>query len=35
MDTEKAKKELLEKSEYGFDDLVAIMRVLRAPGGCP
>ncbi|MBE6688463.1 MAG: nucleoside triphosphate pyrophosphohydrolase [Ruminococcaceae bacterium] len=24
-----------EKENYGFDDLVAIMELLRAPGGCP
>ena len=35
MDTEKIKSELLSKSEYGFGDLVAIIRLLRAPGGCP
>ena len=35
MDTEQTKKELLEKSEYRFEDLVAIIRLLRAPGGCP
>ncbi|MBR5746135.1 MAG: nucleoside triphosphate pyrophosphohydrolase [Clostridia bacterium] len=35
MDTEKAKSELISKSEYGFADLVTIIRLLRAPGGCP
>ncbi len=29
------KEELLNKTEYSFDDLVAIMKILRAPGGCP
>ena len=24
-----------EKSEYGFDDLIEIVKILRAPGGCP
>lgn len=24
-----------EKSEYGFDDLVEIVKILRSPGGCP
>lgn len=24
-----------EKSRYGFDDLIEIVRILRAPGGCP
>ena len=23
------------KSKYNFDDLIKIVRVLRAPGGCP
>lgn len=35
METESIKRELLEKSEYCFEDLLKIMRVLRAPGGCP
>ena len=29
------RKELAEKSEYSFDDLVKIMEILRGPGGCP
>jgi tetrapyrrole methylase family protein/MazG family protein len=29
------KKELAEKTEYTFDDLLKIMELLRAPGGCP
>ena len=29
------KEELLSKSKYGFDDLVAIIGILRAPNGCP
>lgn len=29
------KKELLSKNEYNFNDLVTIMKILRAPGGCP
>lgn len=29
------KEEFLAKNEYSFDDLVAIMKILRAPGGCP
>ncbi len=29
------KEELLNKSEYKFDDLVDIMHILRSPGGCP
>lgn len=29
------KEELLNKKEYGFDDLVAVIKILRAPGGCP
>ena len=28
-------KKLLAKKEYGFDDLVTIIGLLRAPGGCP
>lgn len=34
MMTEEAKK-LAEKSRYDFSDLVELMRILRAPGGCP
>ena len=26
---------LLQKEHYGFDDLSAIMRILRSEGGCP
>lgn len=29
------KEEILQKSEYGFTDIVKIIRILRAPGGCP
>lgn len=29
------KKELLKKERYDFEDLRNVMRVLRAPGGCP
>ncbi len=29
------KKELLEQSEYSFEDLVKIMKVLRSEDGCP
>ena len=29
------KKELVTKNEYGFDDLVKIMVVLRSEEGCP
>lgn len=28
-------KELLNKSEYNFDDLCAVMEILRSEGGCP
>lgn len=35
MNIEELKKEILNKNSYDFDDLVAIMRLLRAPGGCP
>ena len=24
-----------EKPVYGYDDLVRVLRILRAPGGCP
>ncbi len=30
-----SKEELLAKKEYGFNDLVEIIKILRAPGGCP
>lgn len=29
------KKDLLEKTEYKFQDLLAIIEILRAPDGCP
>ncbi len=29
------KKEILSKNEYNFNDLVNIMKILRAPDGCP
>ena len=32
---DKIKKELLAKERYTFEDLRDVMRVLRAPGGCP
>ena len=27
--------EYQQKDRYNFDDLVEIVRILRAPGGCP
>lgn len=30
-----SKESLLAKNNYNFDDLVEIMSILRAPGGCP
>ena len=30
-----SKESLLQKNNYKFDDLVEIMRILRAPNGCP
>ena len=30
-----SKESLLQKENYNFDDLVEIMTILRAPGGCP
>ena len=30
-----SKELLLQKSKFNFDDLVEIMSILRAPGGCP
>ena len=30
-----SKETLLQKQKYDFDDLVEIMQILRAPGGCP
>ena len=30
-----SKESLLQKDNYNFDDLVEIMTILRAPGGCP
>ena len=29
------KKELVNKEKYDFEDLTAIMELLRAPDGCP
>jgi len=29
------KQELINKSEYNFDDLVSIIKILREPDGCP
>lgn len=31
----KRKQQLAAKSRYGIDDLLMIMKLLRAPGGCP
>ncbi|MBQ8605728.1 MAG: MazG family protein [Clostridia bacterium] len=30
-----SKQELLKKTNYKFEDLLEIMQILRAPGGCP
>ena len=30
-----SKESLLQKQNYNFDDLVEIVEILRAPGGCP
>lgn len=30
-----SKEQLIQKSRYTFDDLVEVMRLLRAPDGCP
>jgi tetrapyrrole methylase family protein/MazG family protein len=27
--------DFIEKPNYGFDDLIEIVKILRAPGGCP
>ena len=35
MDINEKKKEILQKKEYNADDLVTIVEILRAPGGCP
>ncbi len=35
MDTATKKQELLKKTEYGFEDLCLIIKLLRAPDGCP
>ena len=29
------KTELVKKESYTFDDLLAILKILRSPGGCP
>ena len=29
------KQELVSKTEYDFNDLVEVIRILRAPDGCP
>ena len=34
-DIKTKKQELCSKKEYGFDDLVTIMEVLRSERGCP
>ena len=35
MNTSEMKKALLQKSQYDFDDLVEIVKILRSPEGCP
>ena len=35
MDIEQRKKEILQKKAYNADDLMVIVEILRAPGGCP
>jgi len=35
MNREEKIKQLLEKNEYSFDDLVTIVELLRSEGGCP
>lgn len=35
MNVSEMKKELLNKTEYDFDDLVEVVKVLRSPEGCP
>lgn len=35
MNISEMKKELLQKTEYNFDDLVEIVKILRSPEGCP
>ncbi len=35
MNMEEKKKQILNKTEYDTDDLVTIVEILRAPGGCP
>lgn len=35
MNREETVKALLAQERYGFSDLMTIMRLLRAPGGCP
>ena len=35
MNISEMKKELLQKKEYDFDDLVEIVKILRSPEGCP
>ena len=35
MNISEMKKELLQKKEYDFDDLVDIVKILRSPEGCP
>lgn len=30
-----SKESLLKKENYNFDDLIEVVKVLRAPGGCP
>jgi len=35
MNTEETKKALMEKSVYTYDDLKAIMKILRGKDGCP
>ena len=35
MDTNKKKEAILQKKEYDVSDLVTVVEILRAPGGCP
>lgn len=35
MNISEMKKEILRKTEYNFDDLVEIVKILRSPEGCP
>ncbi len=35
MNRDEKMREILQKKEYHIDDLVTIVEILRAPGGCP